>query len=188
VRSTIALGATPEGLLKLLGGHVFLGALLGENVIARTGSPFVLVPVALAGIAIFAYCFTGATLEWKALFLFIGMVLGCSLASPFVTGVSGPAWFALEITAGNRYWFFPTLAFAWSVLWCVHYGKSAFLRAASVVLLIFMSVGIVRDYRLDAYRDLGFRQVAARFDAAPVNSVFTIPLNPRGWSLRLVKR
>jgi hypothetical protein len=51
-----------------------------------------------------------------------------------------------------------------------------------------MCLGIIRDWRHPAFKNMHFAEYAARFEAAPAGAVVTIPENPAGWTVRLVKR
>ena len=87
---------------------------------------------------------------------------------------------------GIRYWFFPTLACVWAVFWAAH-SRVQLLQALSVVLLCGMCVGVIRDFRQPPLDDLHFAQFAARFESAPPGTAVTIPVNPDGWNMQLVK-
>jgi hypothetical protein len=122
------------------------------------------------------------------LFLILSLVLfALALVSPtgwVPEGVS--AWANLATGPGIRYWFFPTLAFAWSLLWGFQ-SRSGALKTVSVVLLCLMCFGIVRDWRHPAFKDMHFADYAKSFEAAPAGTAATIPENPAGWTVRLVK-
>src|SRR5208337_2386912 len=90
-------------------------------------------------------------------------------------GVS--AWTNLTAGPGIRYWFFPTLAFAWTLLWCFH-SRIRLLKIVSAPLLLLMCLGMMRDWRHPAFQDMHFAEYAARFEAAPAGTVVIIPENP----------
>jgi hypothetical protein len=72
-------------------------------------------------------------------------------------------------------------------MWCFRSRYEA-LRVVAAPLLLIMCLGIARDWRQPAFKDLHFTENARRFEAAPAGMAITIPENPDGWSLRLVKR
>ena len=124
----------------------------------------------------------------KLFLVFSTMLFAASLISP--TGyqpASMTAWANLAANPGIRYWFFPSLAFAWSIAWLLR-SRSAALRFLSAVLLCLMCFGIARDWRHPAYKDMHFAEYAARFAAAPPGTAVAIPENPEGWSIQLIKR
>lgn len=186
-RPAVPLAATIERFISLCSGHVFLGAIIGPNITPRKASPYLLGLVFLGGGAFMGYCLAKATLEWKFLIVFCGLVLSCSLAKPFVKGGSAPAWVVLETVPGIRYWFLPSLAFAWSLLWCASHAHSRSIKIAASAALIAMCFGMALNYRIRPYQNLKFQQVAAQFDRTPDGSAFVIPSNPSGWVLRLIK-
>jgi hypothetical protein len=185
------LGTSPALFARILAGQVYLGALLGSNSLAfrpSNGLPIFLVSVAIGGTAIVAICFVKSALEMRLFLLFSFIVLAASLISPIVSPRAGvTVWEQMARTSGIHYWFFPTLAFAWSLLLCFN-SRTALLKVLGGYLLFFMCIGIVRDWRHPAFQDLHFQEYARSFEAAPVGTAFTIPLNPEGWDMRLVKR
>jgi hypothetical protein len=185
-----ALGASPALLARILAGNVYLGTLLGGNVPAVSSSPRLtvfLLLVAIGGTAIVAACLVKAGIEMKLLLLLSSLLVAASLISPVAYSASGTSrWEVLAGAFGIRYWFFPTLAFAWSLLWCIR-SRIAVLRIVAAVLCCIMCVGIVRDWRIPPLNDLHFAEYAQRFEAAPPGTAVTIPINPPGWEMRLVK-
>jgi hypothetical protein len=190
-RPHFALGASPALFARILAGQVFLSTLIGGNGLAAYSGPQVLIfllCVAIVGIAMVAICFIRSTVEMR-LFLFLSsIVLVASLISPTAYPPAGVSmWDLLAGAVGIRYWYFPTLAFAWSILWCFRSGK-AMLKSISVVLLFLMCFGIIRDWTHPAYQDMHFAEYAKRVEAAPAGTVITIPENQPGWDLQLAKR
>jgi hypothetical protein len=190
-RPHFALGASPALFARILAGHVFLATLIGGNGLAASSSPQLLIfllCVAVGGIAITAICFCRSTLEMRLLLFLSSMILAAALISPTASPPAGVSmWGMLAGAEGIRYWFFPTLAFAWSILWCFRGGK-AMLKSVSAVLLCLMCFGIVRDWVHPAYQDMNFAEYVKQVEAAPAGTVVTIPENPPGWNIQLMKR
>lgn len=190
-RAASALGASPALFMRIVAGQVYLGTLLGSNGLAAragVGMLVLLVCVAIGGTAIAAICFKEATTEWRLLFVFSCTLLGASLASPAAYPPAGlTRWELLANVGGIRYWFFPTLAFAWCLLWCVRRRKGAMAAIASV-LLVVMTFGIVRDWNHPAFKDLHYREFAESFSTSPAGTDVVVPENPQGWTVRLIKR
>lgn len=189
-RAHAILGASPALLTRILSSQIFLGALLGGNGLAVNLSTklfIFLLCVAMGGMAIFVYCFAKSTFNMKVLLLLSSMLLVASFLSPAAYPPPGVSrWQMLASASGIRYWFFPTLAFAWSIVLCFQ-SRSGALRILSGVLLCVMCFGIVRDWRIPPLKDLHFAEDAMRFEAAPAGTTLTIPGNPEGWNMRLVK-
>lgn len=189
-RAPAPLGANPELFARILGGQVYVAALIGRNAIGAlpgTGMFFFLLWMALAGTAMVAMCFARSTAPMRLLIVFAAMVFAASLASPAAYPPPGiTRWQMLVGAAAIRYWFFPTLTFAWSLLWCIE-QKSPGWKVLGGYLLMILCFGVVHDWRNPLFQDLNFARDATRIESAPVGATFTLPLNPRGWTMRLVK-
>jgi hypothetical protein len=186
------LGASPEWFIRILAGRIYLGTLLGDNLLAiRPGQHFFvfLVCVALIGTAVLVVCFVTSHAAMKLLLALSSVLLVVSLASPtsqpFVPGVSVWTWMAEN--GGDRYWFFPTLAFAWSLVWL--FGRpEQLLKIIATSLLFLMCMGVVRDWKHPDFYDLQFPRYARSLAIAPKEKVVTIPVNPPGWRMELIKK
>jgi len=189
-RAHAALGASPALFTRILGGHVFIATLLGTNFLAMHPSPPVfvfLLCAVIGGIAIVAMCFAKSGIEMRLFILFSGVMFAASLISPAAYPPPGVSrWELLTGAGGIRYWFFPELTFAWALLWCST-SKKALLKIVGGYLLIVMCFGVVRDWRHPAFKDLHFAEDAKRFEAAPAGTEVTLPENPKGWTIQLVK-
>ena len=190
IRPHSLLGASPTMFTRIVGGNVILGALLGRTPAAvRPGTEFFffLFCMVMMGSAFAAVCFFKSNIEMKLFLVFSGMLLAASLLSPATYPPKRfTVWELLAQTVGARYWFFPSLAFAWTLLWCAHKGN-AVLKWASIFLLCLMCLSAVRNWRRPDLRDLDFADYARRFQNAPAGTVMIIPENPDGWNIRLVK-
>jgi len=185
-----ALGATPALFINMLAGNVYLGTVIGANGLAAHGNPalFVLsLVIAAIGSFLVAACFLKAPLELKLFLLFSFALLAASAISPN-TGVptAESAWLKLADSSGTRYWFFSTIAFAWTIVWCFR-SRSAPLKFVSTPLLVLMSLGILRDWRHPTFTETHFADSVKQFESAAHGTVVTIPEFPEGWTVKLVK-
>ena len=187
-RTGAVTGASPVLFARILGGQVYLATLLGANgLAARSGLIALFCCIAVAGTALVAIHFAMGNLVRKLFLLFSAMLFIVSLISPTGSIPGGlPSWHSLASAAAIRYWFFPSLAFAWSLIWCSCQPSRA-LRIVSTSLLCLMCFGIVRDWLHPPLHDMNFAEHAHRFASAPLGEMITIPLNPNGWNMRLVK-
>jgi hypothetical protein len=189
-RPHFALGASPALLARILGGNVYLATLLGGNGLAFGPGPrlfIFLVFMAIFGTIFVAVTYFRSALEMKLFILLTSTLLVVSFISPTAYPPAGVSmWELLTEAAGIRYWYFPTIVFAWSILWSAR-SRTALLRIVSATLLLIMCFGIVRDWRYPAWEDMHFAEYAERFEAAPAGTAVTIPENPAGWTVRLVK-
>ena len=187
-RTGAVTGASPALLARILCGQVYLATLLGANgLAARSGLIVFFCCIAVGGTILVAIHFATGSPARKLFLLFSSMLFVVSLISPTGSIPGGPpSWHSLAAGAGVRYWFFPSLAFAWSLIWC-SCQPSRVLGIVSTSLLCLMCFGIVRDWRHSPFPDLHFAEHARRFASASVGETVTIPLNPNGWNMQLVK-
>ncbi len=190
IRPRYEMGASATLFVRILGGNVFLGALIGNNRLAAMSGKgvFILLLCALiGGGTIAAICFRKSNVEMKLFLLLSGAIVIASLLAPsggIPAGVT--VWQMLARAGSVRYWFFPSLAFAWSLAWCVRTRNDA-LRIPGTLLLCILCLGSAMGWRLPASEDLHYREYARAFEAAAPGIVMTIPENPKGWEIRLVK-
>jgi hypothetical protein len=181
------LGASPEWFARLLAGQVYLGTLLGGNGLSLSMSAEMLAFIAVAGTMILILATMSASIGMRSLLLFSCLLFAAALASPVTfPPPGGSAWKMLASCAGARYWFFMSLAFAWSLAYCARNAAWA-VRGPAVCLVALMAVGFVRDFRYPAFADLT-PQYARRFADVPTGTIITIPVNPSGWNMWLIKR
>lgn len=190
-RPHYALGASPAMLARILGGNIFLGVLVGHNRLAMIPGIETLAPlicVTILGTAIAAACFLKSDLPMRSLLVLSAVIFAASLVSSDTRPPAGVSvWQILAATSGGaRYWFFPSLAFAWALLWCARGGGRGLKPAASGLLcLLILSVPL--RWRRPVLPDMHFGELTARFSAAPAGTVMVIPENPEGWTVRLVR-
>jgi hypothetical protein len=189
-RSHFTLGAGPTMLARILGGQVYLGTILGGNGLATKSSAGVLIFLlcaAAGGTVVVAFCFAESVMQMRLFLLLTLALLAASLVSPTAYPPVGvTVWELLARANGIRYWYFPSLAFAWLLL----YGSQSrpfALKTVSAVLLCAMCFGIIRDWRVPPFPDLHFAEDAKRFEAAPAGTEVIFKQNPEGWNMTLVK-
>ena len=180
------LGASPEWFARLLAGQVYLGTLLGGNGLSQSLSAETLAYIAIAGTMIIALAARFAPTGMRLLLLFSCLLFAAALVSPVTFPPPGSsAWKMLSIGAGIHYWFLMSLAFAWSLAYCARSGRA--VQGPAVCLRVLMGVGFVRDFRYPAFADLT-PQYAKRLAEVPAGTIVTVPMNPPGWNMWLIKR
>jgi hypothetical protein len=184
------LGASWHGFTRILSGQIYLGALLGQNSLSTSGGTMTLIAltcVAIGATAVVAACFMRASIEMRCLIAFAAIVFAASLLSPMIiTAPRQTLWEALAQAGEEHYWFFPILAFAWSLAQCTQMGRPK-LKFAGVYLLCLMCVGIIHDWRHPAFVDEHFAEQARRFEALPPGTAAILDENPGGWHVYLTK-
>lgn len=183
------LGATVARFIRMVGGNIFLGALRGSVAYGQKYSVLPCLVVFLIGLALIAYCSRRASLEVRLFFLFCLGVLVASLRSPLILSTSESYWVVMLRVASLRYWYFPSLIFLWSLLWCACYSHSRIFKAAGLLLALMLVQGIIRDWRIPPLEDLRYPEYAAQFEAATPGTYIKIPLNPPPmWCMELIKK
>lgn len=190
-RPHAALGATPALFTRIVGGNIFLAVALGQNGVAvdQGMGPLVVLACAFcAGSILTAACFRLAPLPMKLFLLLSCAILLASLVSPTTRPPAGySVWEMLALAGGARYWFFPSLAFAWTLAWCAWSPNQA-LRAAVALILCAMCLSVPLGWRRPALKDMHFAEFARSFAAAPAGTAVVTAENPEGWTIRLIKR
>lgn len=187
------LGASVELFAKLLGGQVFLSALIGEKGHAWLisshvfGYAGIVAFSTVAGSLILIYTLFKAPLDHRLFTIFCGLVFGTALLSPLASRTL-PQWEAL-IPPGNgqRYWFFPMLTFITALAWMAKKAKPKVLRGISMLTFSLMVVGIPLDWYHHPFVDFNFKEYVERFEASPKGTRIIIPINPVGFRMLLVK-
>lgn len=184
------LGASPELFARILAGHIYVASVLGGNLLAISTSSEMLIfslVVIFAGTAIIAICFFNSALEMKLFVVFAFVVFAASIMAPAAYPPAGESiWRMLAGAVGIRYWYYPTLAFVWSILWCLR-NRHRSIRFVAAGLLILSCIGMIRDWSRPKYEDMHFADEVKSFEALPAGEARTIPENPKGWTIRLVR-
>jgi hypothetical protein len=192
-------GATAVRFTGILGGQIFLSALLGVRSFAQLyllndGRLLLGVEVAalVLGLSIGLYSFRHAPFELRLFFLFAAAVLVLGLSRPIAgPDRSFPQWEYLQIPGrSSRYYFFPILAYYAALISVATNMTSANFKPArylAMALLLLSTVGIYRDWRYPKFADLHFQTYAAVFERTAPGDRVTIPINPVGWEMQLVK-
>lgn len=181
------LGIGVKLFIRILAGQIYLGTLLGANVLSALIPFATLLIVACVGTAAILLA-AQISLPMRRFAFFSAALFLASLAHPIVYQVKGvPAWEILNKTPGAHYWFLPSLVFGWSIVYCCR-SRSQLVQIAAGCLAFLMVIGVFRDYRAPAFADLKFPEYAARLHEAPKGATVVIPQNPNGWQLKLVKR
>jgi hypothetical protein len=181
------LGATPLLFAKILAGQVYVATLIGQNEFASRSNLLTAVGVALIGTAVVCLCLLKCGWELRLFILFSAMLLAAALRSPIGAGLQ-QQWEFLATSTGGRYWFFPMLAVAWSLVWCAFQSASKPCQLMGAFFLAFMLCGEIRDWRYPPFADAHFSQYADQLAAAPPGTTVIIPICPEGCKMQLIKK
>jgi hypothetical protein len=198
VRSTVPLGASFEGFVRIVSGQVFLAGAVGRwgysELLSLPGFGYLAMAVFVLGSMAFAWALVQGPLELRLLVFFASLILASALIAPMASlNPEDRQWHVLTSPgAVGRYWLFPMLAFICVILWAAGQGAkskagSVAARAAQLALLAIL-VGMVLDWRQPRYTDFSFSDWAHRVEEAAVGEKVKIPINPGGWTFTLTKR
>lgn len=188
-------GATPTNLLRIFGGQIVAGALLGWHVYVKLyAGPFAAHPwlpllLGLLGLAFLARAaWVTDSFALRLLLLYATLHLSAGLASPIIIG-DRPPWELLAIPgAGQRYYYTMTLAFLATLLWTAAADPRRTMRAVAALLLVLAaSVGVYGDWQLPPRQDLDFPAQAARLARSPAGKEVHIPIPPAPFEMVLIR-
>lgn len=191
-RSHISLGATPELFVRILSGQVFLGALIGQRGYEWTGCyssvhSMLSLIIAVIGFIVIINALLKAPVQLRLFISFAALIFSAALILPQASDTI-PQWQALSTPGnGGRYWFMPMLAFVTIQVWMLSESRSCLSRAFAVLAISIMAIGIIVDWQHPRYVDFEFKKYVQQFEMSPQGKQVTIPINPAGWSMTLIK-
>jgi hypothetical protein len=193
---SVDLGATPMALLRLLAYRVAYASTLGETraLEALTREPaawtsaWAIVPAGLAVLALFAAAAWKGPLELRLLLVFTALITTASLVGPMPLTYTDTYWNTIAKPGlGNRYFFFPVLAFLVSLLWLATRRHRAAGAVGLAALAVVCVGGVRRDWREPAHRDFDYPSYVRQYEQAAPGERVQIP-HPPSWGLILTKR
>lgn len=183
-------GASWPLFWKILGYRVFLNAITGGKTSAHWPPSDLLlsnVILGLLGVAIIAYTVLTAQLELKLFVLFSFAIFASALKSSLMSATV-PQWQVLAAVSDCRYFFFPMLAFVWSLIWCATSHKGKMIRATAMIPLVALCLFLPKTWRYQLDQDMHFNQYVSQLKGVPIDTVVRIPIYPGGdWILYLKK-
>ncbi|MBV9180005.1 MAG: hypothetical protein JO356_01720, partial [Acidobacteria bacterium] len=184
-------GASLHYFAAILGRQVFFSSIFGLNAqkwLLVHYLFFVDLVLCAGGLFFLLYALRNGPAELKFFIAFAGAVFALGVMNPLAGTPDHPQWYWLCYPGcGNRYYFFPMLAFLASLLWLANSKLSAcVLRYSATGLLLLLPAGIALDWQYPAFYNLRFQQFAAGFEHAPAGTTFRLPVNP-GWLMELKK-
>ncbi len=196
-RRTAENGASLRLFTSIVGGQVFLSPVMGVrtamHMYFEEGENRLFVGALIAlifGVFFVFYALRKGPLELKLFYLFAAMLLGLAMKHPLASFAGTlKQWELMEIPGcGNRYYYFPMLAFLATPIWMLSYqvAKSRFSRCAALIVLLLLPIGICRDWQYKPFPDKEFKSYVTQFEQLPPGARFTIPIHPM-WEMNLVK-
>src|SRR5690348_16244714 len=175
-RSHAPLGATPRLLVRLVGGHVILGPLLGSrftaNHAAIAGSACSLAFV--VGLVVLRYVLRRGPVQMRLLALFAGCMLAASLLSPQAS-MDQPQWpIMLPPGAASRYWFIPGVAWLWMLVWLIGRNQPVVVRIFGALAVAAALCTAIAYWHHPRFVDFDFPRYARAFEQVPPGRDFTM--------------
>ena len=175
------LFASPHLALQILGGRVGLPSIFGNDLSVGDNASLVTgtVMVVLALLA-----FRRASDQLRLFLAFAGLLFAMALAHPQVS------WPELTIASSSgRYFIVPGFAVVATLVWAATTLRGKLAGSAAIGALVFIVIlTIPMGWSYRPYRNTGFAAQANAFEESPTGTRMTFPLNPRPWSMTLVKR
>lgn len=183
-----SLGATPSLFVKIVGGRLLAGTVIGDS--SALDAPFaaqlLIGLIGLAGLVLIARS------RRRELQLFVAFAAGLFALALVRPNTPPPAWsFLAAPGVASRYFFIPQLAVLAVLVWVAAQPLSPLLRIAAGALVAVSIVTMVTGgWSYPPFAPAGFPQAAAAFDRVPRGTVRVFPLNPAPvgiWTMTLRK-
>ncbi|MCX6717250.1 MAG: hypothetical protein NTU76_01055 [Candidatus Taylorbacteria bacterium] len=194
MRLKVSLGAGLLNFFKILGLSVFINGLIGldnkkyilDLTLWKNGKLPVI--VSLIGIGLLMYVFWKAKNELRLFIIFAFLIFGASLITPQVSSTK-PQWEAMASGGGvNRYYFFPVVAWVFSLTWLFFKGESKIMKSiAGLLLICLLLIGIPADFIWKPYKDYKFQEQVTKFKQLNPGESLTFKIYPN-WEMPLVRK
>jgi hypothetical protein len=188
-RSPATLGATPMLLVRIMGGQVIIGSLLGPKfpVLHPILTQAVVVGAFVGAALALVYMLTRAPRGLRLLACFGACIAVAGLWSPQVSP-DHPQWpVMLQPYAGARYWYILVLAWVWTLLWLSGRERPAVIRILGALALALVLRTDAWYWKYPRFTDFGFATYASEFEQLPNGQSIRIPVNPLGAHMVLRK-
>lgn len=193
-RPTLTLGASPGNFCRIFANQYIYSLVWGRSGFSDRVEtwpwlevPVVLAFVTLAGLGLLGYVAARGPYALRLFLMYTGIVLGATLVSATVTGPS--QWEALgHPGAGTRYFLFGMLSIVVALGWLATRTWLAARIAGIAMLSLILFVGVRADWRHFAQPKHDYESFARELDSAPRGTVLETPIEPPGWTVKLVKR
>lgn len=188
-----------RSFLTILSRQIIWGSLIGPNGYDWVLDKIPWYPLFFAittffGLAIIVYALLKAPDELKLFTLFAGLNFFASLiASSAVVTESKSTWEVLSEANGIRYWLIPMLAFMATLIWGARKTNPFVVRWIAIFFLSCMILFSIKNYRhsinykYPSYIDFHYRDEVKTFLNLPKGEEMSIPINPSGWTMNLVR-
>lgn len=179
-------------LLRLFAGQIFMfGTLNGGNILPHATLEMQSVTVlatliVVAGSSIAVYTLMKGPVELKVFVVFAGLVIVSAIRRLHcLPGWDWPSMMTVDYAI--RYWFVPRLVVLATLVWMTGRDRPKWARAASAMAILLLTSFAIRHWQYSASSYQDFRRYASDFEHTAKGTQFSIPVNPPGWRIILVK-
>jgi hypothetical protein len=179
-------------LVRLTAGQIFLfGTLNGGNILphATLTTPGVTTLAALfviAGVTVVIYAMVSSPLELKFFIAFAALVFAAAVRRLHCD--SGWDWASMMTTGyAIRYWYVPRLAALAILVWMIERRQPIWIRALAGAAILLVTASSFRHWQYQPWPYQDFRRNARSFERATKGTQISIPVNPPGWKIILIK-
>jgi len=175
--------------LKMLTGQIITGGVLGEKHVGMFyNHPLTMIIILIILIYVIAYVAIKGPAWLKLANLYAGLIIALMLVS--LKPYKGfDVWNALTYPGGGqRYWYIPIFVWLVTLFWLALRGNKALKLLGVIGMLLFLSVGMPQNWKLDSYSDFHFSAYVKEFNSLKPGQSLKIPINPEGWHMLLHKK
>lgn len=180
-------------LARLSAGQVFLfGTLNGGNIlphatIATASVTSTAILILVAGLSAAVYAYLKGSLELKLFITFAALVFAAAIWRLRCD----PVWdwqSLMTVDYAIRYWYIPRLAVCAILVWMIGRQRPLWIRGAAATAILLLAASAFSQWRYSAWPYQDFGRYASAFEHAAKGTQMSIPVNPPGWKIILVKR
>lgn len=186
-RSTAPLGASFEMLSKIVSYRIILGSFLPNDAISYiTNHNILCTTLFIIFILICFFALIRGSWRVKISVIFPVLMIGFALAKPMMS-ITNPQWPVFLLGAGERYFFVTNFALACFILLAISKAKKFSYPLLFVFAVLFVPISIY-NFTFKPMDDVGFKEDINKFSELKPGERMEVHVNPRGWTMTLIKQ
>lgn len=180
-RPSVALHGDAQLLFEILGLRVFAEPVLGNTAVLAGTTPALLGVLGFTGVAM---AFRLGSAELRLMIAFGAATFAMALARPLGTDWPG----LVSASSDSRYFVIPQFAAIATLVWaCGHNWRNGWIVVFAAAFIYMCVISIPSEWEYPAFGENGFAHQASRFEHARSGTTMTLPIQPAGWSMTLLK-
>ncbi len=179
--------------MRVVAGQLFLfGSLDGGNIVPHApllslGAAELATVIAIGGILVAGYAVWKGPLELK-LFVSFACLVFVSVTRRLHCD-PGWNWQAMMDPAfAVRYWYIPRLAILAILVWLLGRNQRIWIRSMALAAIVCIASAAFTHWKYAALTNYDWPRYAHLLERAPRGTIVSIPVNPPGWKIAVVKR